>query len=76
MTGMSTTLTKKHIHASTVEQAYSELNTTVEEFQREAALEGANGVLVTKTGPGQYTVELSDQVPYGFTHESVALAAA
>jgi hypothetical protein len=70
---MSTTLAKKKITASTVEQAHSELNAVVEEFQREAALLGRSGVLVTKTGPGQFTVELSDEVPYGVTQEIVAL---
>jgi hypothetical protein len=74
---MSTsTLAKKKITASTVEQAHSELNAVVEEFQREAALLGRSGVLVTKTGPGRFTVELSDRVPYGVTHETVAPAAA
>jgi len=73
---MSTTLAKKQITASTVDEAHQLLNSTVEEFQRAAAIDGLYGVLVTKTGPGEYSVELSDEVPYGTTEDHVAWAAA
>lgn len=73
---MNTVIARKKITVSTVDQAHRLLNAAVEEFQREAAIDRLYGVLVTKTGPGQYTVELSDQVPYGITEELVAAAAA
>ncbi|GLB67185.1 hypothetical protein [Arthrobacter mangrovi] len=72
---MNAALAKKKITVSTVDQAHRLLNAAVEEFQREAAVDRLHGVLVTKTGPGQYIVELTDQVPYGFTEELVAIAA-
>jgi hypothetical protein len=68
---MSTTAQKK-ITATTAEEAQRLLDIVVEELQRVAVEEGTHGILVTKTGPGQFTVELSEGVPYGVTEEAVA----
>jgi hypothetical protein len=69
---MSTTTAQKKITATTVEEAQRLLDIVVDELQRLAVEEGTHGILVTKTGPGQFTVELSEDVPYGVTEEAVA----
>lgn len=71
MDSISTT-TVKQITASTVDEAQRLLDIVVDELQRLAVEEGSHGILVTKTGPGQFTVELSEDVPYGITEEAVA----
>jgi len=50
------------------------LNVMVEEFQHLARQDHSCGILVTRTGPGQFTVELSEQVPYGLTWETDTLS--
>jgi hypothetical protein len=68
---MSTT-TQKKIAATTADEEQQLLDIAVEELRRLAVEEGTHGILVTKTGPGQFTVELSEDVPYGVTEEAVA----
>jgi hypothetical protein len=63
---------QKKITATTTHEAERLLDTVVEELQRHAIEEGTHGILVTKTGPGQFTAELSEDVPYGITEEAVA----
>ncbi|MGM0931061.1 MAG: hypothetical protein ACQEXN_15345 [Actinomycetota bacterium] len=58
-----------NLTAWSADEADRLLNDTVEELQRLARMEGAAGILVTKTGPGQFTAELSEAVPYGITWE-------
>lgn len=53
-------------HAREVDQA---LNSRVKELQAKALAQGAAGILVTKHGPGRFTLELSPEVPFGYTHE-------
>lgn len=53
-------------HAREVDQA---LNSRVRELQTKALAQGAVGILVTKDGPGRFTLELSPEVPFGYTHE-------
>jgi hypothetical protein len=72
MDSMTTTHAKKKITATTAEEAQRLLDIVVEELRHLAVNEGTHGILVTKTGPGQFTVELSDNVPYGITEEAVA----
>jgi hypothetical protein len=69
---MTTTTAQKQVTASTAAEAEHLLNMVTDELQRHAREEGSHGILVTKTGPGQFTVELSDHVPYGITEEVVA----
>lgn len=57
------------IAASDPLEAEEHLNMAVDELQRIALAGRANGILVTKTGPGCFTAELSDSVPYGLTQE-------
>lgn len=44
---------------------------TAEELALNQAIEsdGRHGILVTRHGPGSFTVAVSDEVPYGTTHE-------
>lgn len=46
-----------------------ELDAAVRRLQEVALLTGTHGILVTRIGPGHYTAALSDQVPFGMTHE-------
>lgn len=62
----------KNIAATTVDEAERLLNIAVEELQRQAVEEGTGGILVTRTGVGRFTVELTEVVPYGVTDEAVA----
>jgi hypothetical protein len=71
MDSMSTS-TKKKITATTVAEAERLLDIVVDELRGLAVKEGTHGILVTRTGPGQFTVELSEDVPYGVTEEAVA----
>jgi hypothetical protein len=67
---MTTTLHSRRIIAFTPAQADTMLNIVVDELQHVAGQERRCGILVTKKGPGQFTVELSEQVPYGVTLEA------
>lgn len=69
---MDTATAQRKITATTVDEAQGLLDIVVDELQRHAVAEGTQGILVTKTGPGQFTVELSDEVPFGVTEETVA----
>lgn len=66
---MPPTLTKR-ITASSASDAYKLLDVVVEELQHLAKEDYGCGILVTKTGPGQFTAELSAHVPYGITWET------
>ena len=68
-------MTRTHaqrITATTTEEAQRLIDIVVEELRHLAANEGTHGILVTKTGPGEFTIELSENVPYGITEEAVA----
>ncbi|WP_139007257.1 hypothetical protein [Arthrobacter crystallopoietes] len=69
---MTTTHAQKKITATTAEEAQRFLDIVVEDLRHLAVNKGTHGILVTKTGPGQFTVELSENVPYGITEEAVA----
>lgn len=68
---MNTATTPTKITATTVDEANQLLDIVVDELKHHAIKEGTHGILVTKTGPGQFTVELSEDVPYGVTEEAV-----
>ncbi|NMR32096.1 hypothetical protein [Crystallibacter degradans] len=68
---MTTTHARKKVTATTAEEAQRLLDIVVQELRHLAVSEGTHGILVTKTGPGQSTVELSENVPYGITEEAV-----
>ncbi|NKX51513.1 hypothetical protein HER39_13225 [Arthrobacter deserti] len=67
---MVITPTRQEITAASNDEADQLLNAVVEEMQHLAGQEGTCGILVTKTGPGQFTVELSEDVPFGVTEET------
>jgi uncharacterized membrane protein len=51
-------------------EAEEHLNAATRELQRLAGTDKRRGILVTSTGAGHFTVELSDGVPYGLTLEA------
>jgi hypothetical protein len=55
-------------HAREMDHA---LNAGVRELQALALAGGGagGGILVTKHAPGRFTLELSHDVPFGYTHE-------
>ncbi|TLM83332.1 hypothetical protein FDW83_10205 [Pseudarthrobacter sp. NamE2] len=59
------------IFATTRAEAEEKLNSSVQQLRDVAMQNPTRGILVTKRGAGHFTVELSDQVPYGQTWESV-----
>jgi hypothetical protein len=67
---MATSLASKSLTAQTASEADQLLNAAVEELQKIAAIDRECGILVTRIAPGQFTVELSDDVPYGITQEA------
>lgn len=67
---MTTTLGPRTITASTSEEAERLLNLLEREFQSLACQDPRRGIMVTKIGPGLFSVELSEHVPYGLTRES------
>jgi hypothetical protein len=69
---MTAATAQKKITATTADEAQRLLDIVVEELRHLAVAEGTHGILVTKTGPGQFTVELSEAVPFGVTEEAIA----
>ncbi|MFD1214129.1 hypothetical protein ACFQ36_19035 [Arthrobacter sp. GCM10027362] len=63
---------KLEISATHPDEADEKLNAAVYELQLRARADRTRGILVTRIGAGRYTVELSPEVPYGFTEEAVA----
>lgn len=57
------------IPASAADHADMLLDLVVEELQHLARQDATCGILVTRTAPGRFSVELSEQVPYGLTWE-------
>jgi hypothetical protein len=45
------------------------LNAAVREAEQRARREGRRGILVTRVAHTRFTVELSPEVPYGYTYE-------
>lgn len=64
---MPTAIEAIDIHANTRQVLEERLEAAVKHLQEAAMLTGACGILVTRHNPGSYTVELSDQVPFGMT---------
>ncbi|WP_461188506.1 hypothetical protein [Arthrobacter sp. Z4-13] len=61
--------------ATTRSEADDKLNVSIQQLRALAQENPVRGILVTRRGPGRFTVELNDQVPYGETWESVQLTA-
>ncbi|WP_427006034.1 hypothetical protein [Pseudarthrobacter sp. H2] len=45
------------------------LQAAVRHLQEIAVLTGTHGILITRNGPGNFTAELSEHVPFGMTRE-------
>lgn len=54
------------LERSSLEQG---LNTAVTLVQTRAMLDKSKGILVTRLAPDHFTVALSEDVPFGWTHE-------
>ena len=63
-----------HITGDTGDTIQTDLNTAVDIVKIQAIQEGRHGILVTRHGPGNYTVAISPEVPYGRTLEKRAMA--
>lgn len=63
------------IFATTKSEVDERLNMSVTQLRALAQENPVGGILVTKRGPGRFSVELSDKVPYGETWESVQFTA-
>jgi hypothetical protein len=57
------------IHVTSRRVLDERLNEAVKTLQELAMLTGDHGILVVRNRPGHYTAALSDQVPFGMTHE-------
>jgi hypothetical protein len=66
---MSTSTDRIDIEVTNRHHLDEELDAAVHRLQEVALLTGTHGILVTRLGPGRYTVALSDQVPFGMTRE-------
>lgn len=62
------------IQATTRSEADEKLDASIQQLRALAQENPVRGILVTKHGPGRFTVELNDQVPYGETWESVKMS--
>lgn len=47
-----------------------DISAAVDIARQQAMKDGRHGILVTRLGPGSFTVTLSKNVPYGTTQES------
>lgn len=47
----------------------NQLDAAVSSLRAATAYEGRNGILVTRNGLKEFTVELSETVPFGMTYE-------
>jgi hypothetical protein len=63
------------ILATTRSEVDDKLNASIHQLRALAQENPARGILVTRHGPGHFTAELSGQVPYGETWESVQFTA-
>jgi hypothetical protein len=55
--------------ADTARLVEARLDAAVLDLQSMATRTGTRGIMVTRLNPGHYTVALSDEVPFGRTHE-------
>jgi hypothetical protein len=58
-----------HITGQSPTEIEDSINTAVEMTRGHSMTEGWQGILVTRHGPDNYTVNLSADVPYGVTVE-------
>lgn len=68
---MTALLDSIDIHVTSRHALDEHLEAAVNDLQELAMLTGSHGILVTRHGPGNYTVALSEQVPFGVTREAI-----
>ncbi|WP_208786739.1 hypothetical protein [[Micrococcus luteus] ATCC 49442] len=59
-----------HVKGDNPRSIQEDLSSAVEIARQQAMKNGQHGILVTRLGPGSFTVALSTKVPYGTTQES------
>ncbi|RAM36794.1 hypothetical protein [Arthrobacter globiformis] len=59
-----------HVTGDKPQSIQQELDSAVELARYQAMKDGGHGILVTRLGPGTFTVTVSADVPYGTTQES------
>ncbi len=59
------------IHVTSRRALDERLDEAVQILQEQAMRTGRHGILVARNKPGHYTAALSDQVPFGMTHEVI-----
>lgn len=57
------------VQAEDALQLEERLNAALEDLQHAATVTCSQGILIDRVQPGRYTVSLSSEVPYGYTHE-------
>lgn len=60
---------RREVHISHRSQLEELLNAAERDLRAAAIRNGTQGILATRRRPDLYVLELSDQVPYGLTHE-------
>jgi hypothetical protein len=65
-----------HVTGDKPQSIQEDLNSAVELARHQAMQDGRHGILVTRLGPGSFTVALSAEVPYGVTQESCRIRTA
>lgn len=60
---------RREVHISSRSQLEDDLNAAERDLRTAAVFDGTHGILATRRRPDLYVLELSDQVPYGLTHE-------
>ena len=61
--------TRREVQISRRSQLQELLSAAERELRAAASLNRTHGILATRRRPDLYVLELSDQVPYGLTHE-------
>jgi hypothetical protein len=60
---------RREVQISSRSQLEELLNAAERDLRATAISNGTHGILATRRRPDLYVLELSDQVPYGLTHE-------
>ena len=60
---------RREVHIPCRSQLEELLDAAERDLRATATCNGTHGILATRRKPDLYVLELSDQVPYGLTHE-------
>jgi hypothetical protein len=66
---MESTLEKTEVVVHLARDVNEALDAEVGSLQAKALAHGSAGIVVTRQGPGRFTLELSHDVPFGYTYE-------